>query len=71
MNARRNVPNVDGAFTPGSTLPTAPSRNPSMSKMLSAPATIPATIETTFAAALAPPHRAEQTARSPRGLGQA
>ena len=54
MNARRNVPNVDGAFTPGSTLPTAPSRSPSMSAMLSAPVTIPATIEATFAAALAP-----------------
>ena len=45
MNARRNVPNVDGAFTPGSTFPTAPSRNPSMSAMLSPPVSIPATIE--------------------------
>ena len=54
MNARRNVPNVDGAFTPGSTFPTAPSRSTSRSSILSAPASIPATIEHTFAAASQP-----------------
>jgi hypothetical protein len=48
VNARRNVPNVDGAFTPGSTLCTAPSRNTPKSSMLSAPVTIPAMIEATF-----------------------
>ena len=64
MNARRNVPNVDGAFTPGSTLPTAPSRNASMSSMLSAPVTIPATIEATFAAASTPAPPGTVTIRS-------
>jgi len=54
LNPRRNVPNVDGAFTPGSTLHTAPSRSTSISSMLSAPVTIPATIEATFAPASAP-----------------
>ncbi|MET3808869.1 hypothetical protein ABIB25_005899 [Nakamurella sp. UYEF19] len=54
MKARRNVPNVEGAFTPGSTLETAPSRRTARSSMLSAPASIPATIEETFAAGSAP-----------------
>lgn len=54
VNARRKVPNVDGAFTPGITLCTAPSRRMPRSSMLSAPEIIPAMIEATLAAASAP-----------------
>jgi len=64
VNARRNVPSVDGAFTPGSTLPTAPSRSTSRSSMLSAPVIIPATIEATFAPASHPAPPGTDTVRA-------
>ena len=57
VNARRNVPNVDGARTPVNNLLIAPCRNTCMSAIESAPATIPATNADTFnpAANPAPP----------------
>ncbi len=50
----QKVPDVDGVFTPGSTLCPAPSRRASRSSMLSAQVNIPATIELAFAAASHP-----------------
>jgi hypothetical protein len=47
-NARRNVPNVDGAGTPVKTLGSAPARSMSKSAIESAPAHIPATSAVTF-----------------------
>ena len=54
MNARRNEPNVEGAYALVKTLPIPPWRSSAMSSMLSAPATIPATSEATFNPGFAP-----------------
>ena len=53
MNARRNVPNVDGARTPPNTLRIPPWRSRSKSEIESAPATIPNTTASSFVAAFA------------------
>jgi hypothetical protein len=54
VNARRNEPNVEGAYPWANNRPIPPCRSNAMSSMLSAPATIPATSEETFNPALAP-----------------
>ena len=54
MNARRHVPNVDGARPAVKTRPIPPWRSRSMASMLSAPATIPATNAATFTSGLDP-----------------
>ena len=54
LNARRNEPNVEGAYARLKTLPMPPWRSRARSSMLSAPATIPATSEATFSPAFAP-----------------
>jgi hypothetical protein len=54
VNARKNDPNVDGAYALAKILPIPPWRSSAMSSMLSAPATMPATSEVTFNPALAP-----------------
>jgi hypothetical protein len=49
VNARKNVPSVDGAITPcPKTSPVLPALTTSMSSMLSAPASIPCTNVITF-----------------------
>jgi len=55
VNARRNVPSLDGARTPVNSRSIAPCRSTSMSSMESAPTTIPATSEVTFSGAFAVP----------------
>jgi hypothetical protein len=54
VNARRNVPRVEGARTPANRAGIAPCRWTSRSSMLSAPATMPATMLVTLAPAAAP-----------------
>ena len=54
MNARKNVPNVEGARPAVNTRSIPPWRSRSMSSMLSAPATIPATSAATFTSGLDP-----------------
>jgi len=54
VNARKNVPNVDGARPAVSTRPIPPWRSRSIASMVSAPATIPATNAATFTPALDP-----------------
>src|SRR5665648_677487 len=54
VNARRNVPNVEGARPAVNTRSIPPWRSRSMSSMLSAPATIPATKAATFTPGFAP-----------------
>jgi len=54
VNARKNDPNVEGAYAFAKIRPIPPCRNNAMSSRESAPATIPATSEVTFNPALAP-----------------
>ncbi len=54
VKARRNEPNVDGAYALVNTRPIPPCRSSAMSSILSAPATMPATSEATFNPGFAP-----------------
>jgi len=54
VNARRNEPNVDGAYPRANTRRMPPCRSSAKSSIESAPATMPATSEATFNPAFAP-----------------
>ena len=72
VNARRNDPNVDGAYARVNTRPIPPCRSSAMSSIESAPATIPATSEATFNPAFAPlsvGHRQVLIGQAPQARG--
>jgi len=54
VNARKNDPNVEGAYAWVKIRPIPPCRNSAMSSIESAPATIPPTSDATFNPAFAP-----------------